>query len=496
MTRTAGLSCLFLPALVLAAAAAQTNRPAAGVVQVIVTYQDYDPLLPWRKLPPATRQGYAAVIGSSRALTTENLVRRATLVEILCAESGDKMPASIETRDHQANLALLKIAGDAAPNAATSRTGRMTPLAIAERVARSSAVTIVQFDETGQIQQGSGDVIQTCVGALDGAMNYSLMFKVLTELNVNGEGAAVLQNDKLAGLVMSYDRGTRTAGILPSVVLDRFLKDVAEPPYEGFASAGFTWTGLTDPAKRAYLDVRDPDKGILVLSSLPGGDETGKLSPNDVIFKWDGFAIDNLGFYEDPEFGRLSMPHLIKGRRKPGDVVPVTIVRDRRTMDVQAPLSRFSDETSLVPENNVGEPEEYLVAGGCVIRELTGLYLRARGPNWRQATDPRLMHLYLTRRFMPEQPGDRVVILSVVLPDSINIGYQHFRDAIVATVNGQPVRSLRDVFRVVDADGRLERLGLRSCGVELVLDPAEMASADTRLARLYRVPQLRRQRAK
>jgi hypothetical protein len=213
----------------------------------------------------------------------------------------------------------------------------------------------------------------------------------------------------------------------------------------------------------------------------------------DVILEWDGYPIDNLGFYEDPDFGRLAMPYLVRGRRKPGDVVPVRLIRDRASVVVRVPLRRLLDETALIPENVGDKPEEYLVEGGLIFRELTGRYIRAHGASWYQMLDPRLVHLYFTRRYVPEQKGDRVVLLSGVLPDPVNIGYQHLRDAIVTAVNGRPIRNLRDLFSVAVADRRIERIALRSFGIELAFDPRELPEANARIARLYRIPQLRRQ---
>jgi len=302
-----------------------------------------------------------------------------------------------------------------------------------------------------------------------------------------------VRDGKLAGLIMSYDQKKRVGEMLPYPIVKRFLDDCAEDPYAGVASAGFTWTKLIDPAKRAYLNLNQFGKGVLVLSCLPNTGAADALRSLDVILECDGHSIDDLGFYEDPEFGRLSFTYLVRGRR-PGDVMPMTVVRGGKCLEVGLRLGHRSDGDALIPENVTGLQAEYLVSGGFIIRELTGRYLHAQGSNWQAVGNPRLVHLYLTRRHEPTHPGQRIVLLSGVLPDAINIGYQHFRNEVIESVNGRPISNIADALRIIDKGGSLERIRLRSIGVDLVLDQGELAAADNRLKHLYRIPKLRHER--
>ena len=105
-----------------------------------------------------------------------------------------------------------------------------------------------------------------------------------------------------------------------------------------------------------------------------------------------------------------------------------------------------------------------------------------------------MVHTYLAAKHAASAVSEHVVILSGILPDPINIGYQQrFRDEIITAVNGQAVSNMTDVFRIADRDGSLRRLTLKSVGADLVLDEDELAVANARLARQYRVPALRYQ---
>jgi hypothetical protein len=212
---------------------------------------------------------------------------------------------------------------------------------------------------------------------------------------------------------------------------------------------------------------------------------------DDVILEWDGSAIDSQGYYDDPDFGRLSFPYLIAGHRRPGDEVPVTIWRGNQRLSVRVRLDPFLDARALIPLNTEGERADYLVEGGLILRELTADYLLSRGPRWMLGSNPRLVFLYLTRAQFAEKPGQRVVILSGVLPDTINRGFQNYRDDVITHVNGEAISNLKDVFAIQARDSGVWRITTQSRGVDIVLDRDQLREANQRIAERYRIPQLR-----
>jgi len=476
------------PAVGSSADAPEVPPRVAGLVQVIVTFQTYNPRLPWQRSAPGTRMGYALACGEGRFITTEGLVRNHTLVEVRHARSGEKITVAVRISDYQANLALLESNG---PDEGTPP----EPIPIADRVPRNAEVKIAQLDETQEVQLSDARVLQISMATLPSSPYSGLTFTLLTDVNVNGQGAPVLYQDELAGLVMSYDRTARVGKMVPYPAIRRFIEAASKPRYDGFASAGFVWKPLVDPAKRAFLSVTNENRGVLVVSCLPGSGAADALESNDVILRWDGHAIDNLGFYEDADFGRLLFPYLINGRRSPGQVAESRICRDRQVMDIRVDLTRRLDRHALIPQNVSGRQTEYLVTGGFVIQELAADYLRARGPNWMKSVDPILTHLYLTRRLAPTFPGERVVLLARVLPDPINIGYQHFNSQVIKQINGKKVSNMSDVFRIVDEDGLLRLISLRSMGIDIAIDETALPEANARLAKAYRIPKLRHQRS-
>ena len=455
-----------------------------SVVEVLVVYQETDALLPWRKRQPGRRSGYGVVVDGQRVLTTESLVRNHTLVELRASRSGEKIPAVVQLADPQQDLALLSPSRpDGFPT--------LVPLPIGTDMPTNDGLAFLQFDNTARLRSSQARLIEVSMNNLPNAPYSGLTATLLASENVNGVGAPVLYGGRLAGLILAFNSDDRTAMMVPGVVLSRFLEDAARQPYLGPASAGLFWSPLIDPAKRRYLGVADEVGGILLSSFVPRVMADQVLKPEDVLIEMDGQAIDRLGFYQDASLGRLNFSHLIRGHHRPGDVIPLKVVRHGKVVEVALTLGTWDDRKSFIPDNVTGEQPEFLVDAGMIIREVDGDYLRAFGEDWSRRVNTRIVNLYLTRRYKPEQDGDRLVILSSVLPHPINIGYQSLSGQIVDAVNGQPVRHLNDVFRIVDADGGIERLKLRSIGVDVVIDRSQREAANAELARLYGLRQLR-----
>lgn len=474
-----------LAALVLAATIARADedaRPATDppVVQVLVTQQIVDPFAPWQKRRPEAAAGYGVLISGNRILTTEHLVRNAAHIDLRLPRVGALLPARVIATDPQVNLALLHCVDE--------RLARLAPADPARDFERGGPLTAVQLTDSHEVQNGDAQFIRAHYTTLPTAPHGSLVFDVLTDLSVNGQGAPVFRNGRLFGLIMTHSSATRIATVLPGPVIARFMDSVGDPPYGGFASAGFVWRPLADPATREWLGMGQQAGGVLVLACIPGSGAAQALRPNDVVLAWDGKAIDELGYYDDPDLGRMLFPFLIKGRRATGETSSVRLLRDGQPLDAEVALTRADESAMLIPDNTANAREPFLVEGGLVFRELSGSYIQSHGSGWERSLDAHIGYLYASRRFFPPTPGQRVVVISGVLPHPVNVGYQQLQNAIVTAVNGRPVSNMGDVFAARDAEGCVSRVTLTDVGVDIAMDALKVPSANEELSALYRMP--------
>ena len=139
----------------------------------------------------------------------------------------------------------------------------------------------------------------------------------------------------------------------------------------------------------------------------------------------------------------------------------VKVLRDGQRLDVQLPLRAMRPEEDRVPPYVFGRGPDYVVVGRSRLRGAhpavprrpgaTGRAARRRACSWRSTAS----------RTRPATEPQRIVLLSSVLPDAANLGYQELRDLIVERVNGHAIATLADVRQGPDR----ARAGLPGGGV-------------------------------
>jgi hypothetical protein len=145
-------------------------------------------------------------------------------------------------------------------------------------------------------------------------------------------------------------------------------------------------------------------------------------------------------------------------------------------------------ELDRVPPYLYGRGPDYTIVGGLVFQELSRPYLGAWG-DWARRAPPRIL-VAMDRG--PEEAG-RIVLLSSVLPDAANLGYQELRDLIVERVNARAVASLAELRAAFAAPvGRFHVVELApgQDAARLVLDVAEARAAAARVSSAYGVERL------
>jgi hypothetical protein len=173
-------------------------------------------------------------------------------------------------------------------------------------------------------------------------------------------------------------------------------------------------------------------------------------------------------------------------------MMPVTVLRDGKRLDLQLPLRAMPAGQDRVPSYVYGRGPDYVVVGGLVFEEVTRPYLATFG-DWARRAPPRLL-IAMDRE--PEEEGGerkRIVLLSSVLPDAANLGYQELKDLIVQRVNGQEVGRLADLRNAIASPQRgfqvVEFLPGQPAA-RVVLDAAEADAAAARIREAYGVPRV------
>ncbi len=460
---------------------------ADGVVSLLVTYQHWDEDRPWAKQTPDTRRANAVVLDDGRLLTTAQMVDHAVQIQLEIQGRARPVEPRIVLVDRTCNLALLQV-DDAAARA------EMRPVRLAERTPTSGTVRTVRWRDQ-QFESAASRIVRVETERAWGSRTEHAFLHMQTDMSGGGWADPVFRGNELIGLAVSQS-GQRNRAIPVEILrafLDRARRAAAGESYVGVPALGVLWQINRDAGVSAYLGQEGEPRGMLIRQIPWGSSGCGVLEPRDLLLSVDGHALDAEGFYDHPRFGKLKIGHDLAVGHRPGDVVPVEVLRDGETLRLDMTLRAYPAELDLIPTRREGQPP-YVVAGGLVLRELDLQYLHTWGNDWSKNAPASLLTRYYFDQESQRPDRRRVVLLTVVLPSAYNIGYQGYRDVVIDRVNGRIVGGVADVVEALAAplDGfHVFELSPDANGGQIVLDAATFDAATAAVLETYGVPQER-----
>src|SRR5919109_2258995 len=302
-----------------------------SLVRVNVTGQPYDYFRPWQKKAPVSKRALGAVLSQGRVLVTADLVANQNYVELERAESGEKMAASVEVVDYEANLALLQ------PQDKKFLDG-LAPLELANDTAVGDRVAALQLEQTGALVVTDGLVTAVQVMRYPVEVGQFLTYRLSIALQYreNSYTVPLVKNNKLAGLLLRYDPRSQLMDAIPAPVIAHFLKDAAKPKYSGFPTVGFDYFPTRDPQLRKYSGETGNGGGVYVRGIEPGSAvEKAGLQEGDILTAVGNFDLDQNGNYVDPIYKKLEFTNLLTTRVYTGDKVPLKIHRQGKPMQLE-----------------------------------------------------------------------------------------------------------------------------------------------------------------
>jgi len=470
---------------------AQEAKPDAplSVVRVNVTNQSWDFGRPWGKRPPFSRRAIGTVLSGNRVLVTAELVANANFVEFETAEGGQKVPASIEVVDYEANLALLK-----ADDAAFLKP--LKPLEVGTaKVGDLLSVWQLESNGTPLVTQATMTTAEVTRYPTDDAP--LLIYRLTTPLQFRDSSFTlpVVKSGKLVGLVMRYDNSTNNADVLPAPVIEHFLKDAAKPPYEGFSRVGITSSPTRDPQFRRYLELNGTTGGVYVADTLrDGAAAKAGIEKGDVLLAIDGIAVDQDGNYKDPDYGKIGISHYFSTRHFVGDVVKFTIFRKGEKKDVNVTLGRRPVESYVIEPYVIDRAPKFYVLGGLVLSELSRQYLKEYGSDWQKKAPEQFVYFDKQQNELFKDGPKKLVFLNRVIPSDLTVGYEDLSQLIVTKVNGMRLEAgLSDLpAALAKAEDGLHKIEFDGEPGVIYLDAAQAAAAEKQFQQKYRLPTLQR----
>ncbi len=402
-----------------------------SIVSLEVTRKQYDYFQPWsRRSQSVTKAG--VVIGPREILTTADDFTDRTLVRIQKGGRGQWWSAEVKWVDYPANLAIITTDNE-------KFWAGLKPVALANSASKDGDIQIIRW-RGGNLENRKAEFNRFAVG--HGSMSDAVhaQLELNSEIEGTGWGEPVVGGSKIIGLVSSQTGNLLQ--VLPSLFIRSILEAQKKGAYKGLGYFDFTWQPTENPETHEYFKQEGEKIGVVVIDVPAKPGATPVVKRRDILLQVDGFDIDIQGDYVDPDYGHLMLENLATRNKWAGDQVRLKIWRDGRAQDVVYVLPKAEDAARLVPEALFDREPEYLILGGLVFQPLTKNLLRGWGQDWERRAPFRLAY-FRNEDPTPERPA--MVILSQLLPDIINIGYQDARNLVVERVNGQKISYLSDL---------------------------------------------------
>jgi hypothetical protein len=453
-----------------------TFDSAAALVELEITRTRHDYRLPWVTRNIQTRKN-GILIGEHQILTTADGLSGQTLCRIRKGGITHQYTATLKWVDYYSNLAMFDVEDPVFWQG-------MRPTRLSKSIPHSGELQVIRWSK-GRIEERAAEIIRLYIGTSKTSYIYHLNLYVSTEIDAGGWAEVVLDQNEIIGLTTSSSDDKLT--ILPAPFITAVLKQKAQAHDSGIGHFDFNVMKGNNPALLNSKGMPDTDIGVVVIKVGARRLAPNTLHPGDVLLAIDGFEIDNDGKYIDPTHGRLSLYGIATRNHAAGDTIPMRIWRGAQALNIDYSLPRAQFEKDLVPAEAFDQAPEYLIAGGLLFQPITGPYLKAYGKN-----KPLLLDYYSYNAELPDR--SKLVVLSTVIPDPFNRGYEDIRQLIVDSINGHPIDTITDVAHALEnPQSEFHRIkfmpdqGLK----HIVLDAATMDAATQRILKHYNIPKAR-----
>ncbi len=453
------LAILLSMGMVLAAADLDLKT---SVIKVYTVQSNPDYHQPWQNYPQSSATGSGCIIKDNLILTNAHVIANSTFIMVRKQGDPKKYVAKLLIAGHQCDLAVLKVDDP-------SFFEGMTPFELGELPHLQDTVTVLGYPVGGDnisITEGVVSRVEPTIYSHSG--KYLLSVQIDAAINPGNSGGPVVKDGKLVGIAFQNISTEQNIGyMVPSTVVSHFLEDIKDGKFDGFPDVDMDVNTMENPDMRKWAGMKDDQTGVLVTHLTEPEKKKGIFNLNDVILEIDGVKVANDASVPFRDGELIFLGHLI-WQKKVGDICKFKILRQGKVMEFDYPLG---PGFKLVAPREYDILPSYYIFGGILFVPLTENYLDTWG-EWTKAP-VELVNFAMKGEVTDEQ--DQVVVLSSVLADDINMGYQNLRYSSVKTVNSKKIKNLKDMI------GKIE--GIKTGFIEIVFEDNNKIVLDVEKAR-------------
>ena len=459
-----------------------------AIVRVEVDTKKPNYRVPWNIGGMSGGNGTGFLIGKNRFLTNAHVVSNSRLIYIKKVTDPRPYKARVVNIAHDCDLALLEL--EEATEFDNSFKD-VEPLYLGGIPKLNTTVIAVGYPIGGErisVTRGVVSRVDFRTYTHSGVDNH-LTIQVDAAINPGNSGGPVLQSNQVVGVAFQGYSGSvaqNTGYMIPVPVVERFLKDVEDGSYDYYVDIATSTIGLLNPAQRQALGLPNDGLGVMVCEPDAAGSAGGVLKTKDVLLAIDGHTIASDGFIEiDGE--RVDLNEIIE-RKFAGDTVTLDVWRDKKRIDIEIELKRFIPYT--IQANQYDKQPQFVLFAGLQFQPIDRSVMSSHSIKDLQA---RYHYTYFSSdEIYREKP--QVIVLTTVLPDSVNTHLRPYVHKVIESINGKRIRILKDVYDAFYEKGHAEEgresfhvIRLVGEGRPLVLKREDAEVAHDRIKAKYNV---------
>jgi len=434
-----------------------------SIVKIYTVYNKHSYFRPWQMEGQRSATGSGCIIEGNRILTNAHVVADATFIQVKRAGTAKKYTAEVDIVGHECDLAILKVKDG-------SFFEDTAPVAIGELAEVRDEVATYGFPEGGEeLAITEGVVSRVELQEYSHSSARLLSCQIDAAINPGSSGGPVIKDDKIVGVAFEAMSGENIGYMVSVPVIRHFLEDIEDGKYDGIPGLGFSFQKIENPDMRNMYRMGEDQEGVLVNKVYPCSPAKGVLMEGDVILSVDGVDVANNGTVEFRENERTSFAYVIQNKRI-DETAGFGILRDGKAMTADIRLTSPVNHCRLVPHEQYDVEPTYYIAGGLVFMPLTYNYLYVRMMDDAYSSE----NFYnLFPYYEAGEPSDErreVVVLSTVLADEINVGYQDLEDVVIVEANGKRLATMEDLVEAVEGNEGRFHVFVDSMGKQIVLD--------------------------
>ena len=448
--------------------------PHSSVVRIYATEQEPDYDSPWQARSPSSSTGSGVVIAPRRILTSAHVVADATFIQVQRISDTNKIIARVVGICHDADLALLEV----------DDVGFMKGIKIpkiGDLPSRRDRVVVIGFPVGGdEVSITEGVVSRIEVQRYTHSQRYLLAVTVDAAINHGNSGGPVFRKGRVVGIAFQGLNDADGIGeMVPPPLIKNFLAGIQTTPRMPLPTLGVSSQNLENPVLRKRLGMSKNDSGVLVLKVEYGSSSWGVLQEGDTILKIGGSKIANNCTINYRDLHRTRFD-VILGEKQVGDSLSMQVLRDGKKKTVSVTLR---SKAELVPRAQYDVTPSYFIFGGLVFQTLCRNYL-ATWDTWWEKAPKEFLHTYYSGGRSSQKL--ETVILTQILADQINVGYEEFYSESVTSVNGKKPRDLKHFVSMVEASSDAVEIRTSSNAL-IVLDIKEAQQRCGQILDRYRI---------